>query len=470
MSETADWDPTFAAVHKVPGSKQQQPSKKTYEDLAREAEFSRNRYASDVAVAMGAVDTGADFDPYGAIAEQHDTGGAATAALRRETTSIAAGLAQLQSDVTANNNSGKSFIVAVADSGLVVPTVFDLIDDSGAGGIFNDGNTLQMSNNDGRELLGYNVEALVTDYFEVSLIVPKQAGTTFNSYVNRALFFLGRGDATWDNYCFARLNGDKLRIGAVIDGVSTLDSPVWFGLGVLGAGSDEITINTGIYMTFGGGTLAGQWVFQFKVNNQVVATFGDAANASLIGDDYRWTGLGIRNDGDFGNRSPTVSHFVANDNSPAAVVGSGGRMERISTGAVNISSGSHALPASFFDNPGALTEDINRNVSAGTYEVTEADWYKITVHLATGTGWPNHFRLRLFLNGLADDYMSPDTTFGTNVLGGAEIPEGVHGSWSGYLNALDEVEVGYDAESSALSALRGTASGKQSYFTISRGR
>jgi hypothetical protein len=58
-----DWQPTFDAVHNVPGSTKQQPAKKTVQSLKDEAERARRRQVVDVAVPLGFVDTG-DNDPW----------------------------------------------------------------------------------------------------------------------------------------------------------------------------------------------------------------------------------------------------------------------------------------------------------------------------------------------------------------------------------------------------------------------
>ena len=469
MSEPT-WEQLFEAVGQVPGSTKQQPSKETFEELARKTEFARKRYASDVAVAMGAVDTGDDFDPLTAINDQYNAGGQSTADLKRETTQIAAGLAQLQADVTANNNSGKSFVVSVSDYGTTVPTVFDLVDNSGAGGIYNDGNTLQMSNDDGREILGYNVEPLLTNHFEVSLVVPKQAGTTLGSYVDRALFFIGRGDSTFDNYCVARLNGNKLRVGAVIDGVSTLDSPTWFPSGALGTGPNEVTVTPGVYMTFQGGTIGDDRVFMFKVNNQIRAIFNDTADASLIGDDYRWTGCGIRNDDDATNKSPSISHFMANDNFPAAISGTGAKMVRTSTAGVSVSSGVNELPSNFFDLAAEVSETITMDLVNGTFTVHESDWYTVTFRSRISSSFPNHLELGIYVNGLPGPFGGSDHMFGSNALGGTIIPNAVGASIPVYLNADDEVGIGYESDGFATPVFRGEATGHRTYAAIVRGK
>jgi hypothetical protein len=458
---TPDWQPTFDAVHNIPGSTKQQPAKKTPQAIREEAERNRRRQLSDVAVAMGGVIT-EDDDPFEVINTQWNLGGQSTAELKRETDSIAAGLAQLQADVKANNNSGKSFIVPVSDYGTSFPTVFTLFDNSGSGAVYNDGNTLQMSNNDGRELFSYNVEELATDYFETSLIVPTQSRVSFGSYANRALFFIGRADATFDNYCFARLNGNSLRIGAVIDGVSTIDSPTWFG--------SAVTISPGVYMTFTGGTLAGAKVFQFKVNNQVRATFTDSGDDSLIGADYRRVGCGIRNDYDafLGERGPSVSHFVANDNAPAPVVGTFGHMYRTSTSQVGVSAGQHELPSGFFAFRGEVSEDLTANESAGTFTITKPGPYTVSVSARTGTSWVNHFTWILYVNGLVYRYFPmPDVMWGSNALGGTIKPELVGATMTVHLYEGDVVSFGYDVDGTAGSILRGEAAGAMTYASIS---
>ena len=473
MTQPDDWDQIFNAVHQVPGSTKQQPAKKTVQALQEEAQFARKRYAADVAVSMGAVDTGEDFDPYEAINEQHNNGGQSTADLKRETDSIAAGLAQLQADVKANNNSGKSFVVSMADYGTGMPDVFTVFDDSGSGTLYNDGNTIQMPNVDGRELFSYNVEPLLTDYFETSLLVPNQPGKTLGSYVNRAVFFLGRGDAAFDNYCVARLVGDKLRVGAVIDGVSTIDSPTWFGSGPTGAGSNELTITPGVYMTFAGGTLAGAKVFAFKVNNQVRAVFADADDDSLIGDDYRWTGGGIRNDDDgLSNKSPGVSHFMANDNAPAAVVGSGATLVRLDTSLVGVSSGVNELPTGFWDSTEEVSEDMDGrvDVSDGSVAVPADDWYSVSVQSRCGTSWVDHFRWVIHKGGSPYKQFGPDYMFGSNALGGTILPGIAGATWTGYLYAEDEISIGYSSTGTVSNVLRGVADGSETYWTIRRGR
>lgn len=459
--EGPEWKPTFDSVNKEPPSTK--PKKRlTEKDLQDRNQEINRRNAANIAVSMGAVDTGDDFDPFSAINDQFNAGGASTADLRRETGQIAAGLAQLQADVAANNNSGKSFIVTVSDYDILMPDVFTVVSDTGAGAIYNDGNSLQMDAASGRELLGYNVEQLATDYFEVSLICPRLPNS------GEEIYFLGRGDADWNNYVFARLNWSTLRVGAVIAGVSTLDSPIWFGSRVAGTGPEAVTINPGVYMTFSGGTFAGARSFQFKVNNQLRAQFLDTGNVSQLGEDYRWTGCGITNNG---GASPSFSHFMANDNAPAEIVGSVATLVRLSSTQWGVSSGTNILGGGFFDAVEEVSTDMlpGLNLAAGTVTIPKSRRYVISAQARCGTSWPNHFHFVLFRNGSAFKHFGPDHMYGSNALGGTISPECVGATWSGYLYEGDVIRLGYDSDASFANGLRGESTGRQTYFTVGAG-
>lgn len=383
---------------------------------------------------------------------------------KREQTQMQAAIAQLKADVTANNNSGKTLLVTVSDYGTTFPSVLTVFDTSGGGTLTNDGDTLEFSKDTGRKLFSYNVEALATDFFEVSLIVPRPLGTTWGSYGDRAIYFLGRGDATWDNYCVARLNGNKLRIGAVIAGTSTIDSPLWFDAVT---GGNEVTITPGSYMTFRGGTSAGVNVFQFLVNNQPAATFVDTDNDGLVGEDYRWTGAGLENENnDVLNRVANISHFMANDNAPAPVVGSFASMCRLSTSLVAVLSGTNELPDSFFDFVTENSTDISYSLTDGTFTVSKPGSYLISATLRCGGSWPNHVQLVSFVDGIAGKHMSADFGYTSNALGGTQLPDAVHGSVPLQLQAGDSVSIGYLSDGGTPNALRGEATGNYTHFTI----
>lgn len=385
---------------------------------------------------------------------------------KREQTQMQAALAQLQADVTANNNSGKTLLMTVSEYGTSFPSVLTLFHESGGGTLTNDGDTLEFSKDTGRKLFSYNVEPLATDYFEVSLIVPRPLGTTWGSYGDRAIYFIGRGDATWDNYCVARLNGDKLRIGAVIDGVSTIDSPTWFQ-SVTAGNPIEVTIKPGSYMTFRGGTSAGDKYFQFRVNNQTAATFFDSGDASLVGEDYRWVGAGLENENnDVLNRVANISHLMANDNVPAPIVGSYASMCRTSTSNVSVLSGVNLMPTNFYDLKLEESPDITIDLAAGSFTVSKAGRYTLVTEMRCGGSWPNHFKFVAHVDNLPNRYMSPDFGFTSSALGGTQLPDHVHGSCPLYLEAGDTVKLGYDSVGGTPNAMTGEATGYQTWIAI----
>lgn len=392
---------------------------------------------------------------------------------KRETTRIAAGLAKLQADLTGNNNSGETFTVDVSDYAPDFPSVFQIFHESGAGTITNDGDTLEFSNHDGRKLWRYE-EPLMTDFFEVSLIVPRNSQSYGGSYHNRNIFWIGRLNEAGTAYCVAKLNGNKLRIGAVIPGVSTIDSPSWFNSVASGGepGPAEITITPSSYMTFRGGVVGDEKVFQFLVDNRVVATYIDFDDVSLIGEAYRYPGAGIENDSiGFINRVGNVSHFLANDNRPAPVQGSGARISRLSSGSVNVSSGTNTLPEEFFGFTNEKTADIAVNLVNGGFVVTEGDWYTISVRIAVGSGiFPNSLEFCLFRNGLEDIAFGPAFGWQVNAGGGVQKPDSVGAATPIYLNAGDFVQAGTIVGAGAIGALRGESTGLRTHMTIVRGR
>ncbi len=299
-------------------------------------------------------------------------------AQKREQADLAAGLAQLQADVTANNNSGSTFQLDVSNhSG--VPSVLTEMYRLGSGTVTNDGDTLELSNDDLLVAWKYNGGALETDWFETSLIVPRQARRYFNSYGERSLLFIGRATSDFDQLCMARLNGDEVSVGYV-DGGLDEGTYTWFGSGATGTGPTTVTITPGSYMTFRGGTVAGVRIFQFLVNNQAKATFVDDDDVSEVGELHRHCGFGIWNDtDDLINRVPNVSHFVANDNAPAPTMGTYAAVYRDATTPTSSGgTGDQIFVAGTFDTEERISSDIHFT-DGNRFTVDKAGPYLFTV-------------------------------------------------------------------------------------------
>lgn len=68
MTEGPDWSPTFEAIKRAPG-KGSKSSRLGLREIEEWQKFQQERTGADVAVAVGAVDTGDDFDGWGAVAD-----------------------------------------------------------------------------------------------------------------------------------------------------------------------------------------------------------------------------------------------------------------------------------------------------------------------------------------------------------------------------------------------------------------
>lgn len=69
MTDGPDWAETLNAVKKVPGKGRTKNDRLGMDQVAQWQEFQQQRTGADVAVAVGAVDTGDDFDGWGAVTE-----------------------------------------------------------------------------------------------------------------------------------------------------------------------------------------------------------------------------------------------------------------------------------------------------------------------------------------------------------------------------------------------------------------
>lgn len=107
MTQPDSWERIFEAAQTAPGSTRQQPAKKTVQALKEEAEFARRRYSADVAVGLGAVDTGDDFDPWDWLA---GFSSGITTSLTENTEAIA-NLAE----ITAASRSTQAYLANIQD-------------------------------------------------------------------------------------------------------------------------------------------------------------------------------------------------------------------------------------------------------------------------------------------------------------------------------------------------------------------
>lgn len=287
-----------------------------------------------------------------------------------EVTNIAAGLAQLKAQQTAQQNYGKSFLVTVSDYGTSIPSVFTKLIDTGSGALSNDGDTLEYTGGNGTEGYLYNVDVLATDYFETSVVIPRKTAEWLLSGGNNFIYLVGRSNAAMTSFCFVQIGYHTVRFGCVRAGISTLASPDWFAAAA--------NFDLGGYVTFQGGTGADNNFFQVLQNNKIITGQDDSGNISNMGALYRSVGFAVQGESEpNGILVGNISNFLGNDNTPAPVPGSGATINKLS-GSVSLSSGNNKFPSTMYPNTLAdKSSDIT--VTGNSFQVTNAGRYIVTV-------------------------------------------------------------------------------------------
>lgn len=290
--------------------------------------------------------------------------------LQTQMTDANQALALLQSDQGGDQNSGNKAFVKFADhTDQVGVPLFTKTEDTGAGGVNTVAGLLEWQDSGGADAMEtyiYQGLALLTDYFETSMVMPRRPETTYGDAYNH---LVGRSNVAGTRFCDAEIGPTTLRVGCIRDGART-----WFGNAV------SFSAPAGALITFRGGTTGGVRVFQILVNNSPRATFTDTGAVSYLGADYRYCGLRFRATPRFGGGQSTpgnVSAWAMNDNAPTTTVGVGFRAFRASTGGSN-----DLLSSSSFSRFGANTLDtIDR-------KTPDMLWDPATQKLTIGTeGW-----------------------------------------------------------------------------------
>ncbi|QBP31419.1 minor tail protein [Mycobacterium phage Miramae] len=268
-----------------------------------------------------------------------------------------AALAQLQAEQTGSANSGKRFFVNFGDydNANSVPSIFTEVVNTGPGSVATVDGQLQWldsGNTFAQRMYLYNVDQLMSDYFEVSFVMPRRSEDEgpFNIFQPSYDYAIGRSNASGSRFCFARVGYGRARMGCVVDGTTTL----------FGTADISFAAPAGARVKFRGGTAGGVRVFQLLVNNSIIGTVTDTGNVSFIGDTYRRVGLGFEAvPRGSGQGTPgTISAFSANDNAPQATVGTSFRAYRAATAAINKTSGVNVLPANCIDTVDHISGDL----------------------------------------------------------------------------------------------------------------
>ncbi|ASW31772.1 minor tail protein [Mycobacterium phage DarthP] len=292
-----------------------------------------------------------------------------------------AALAALQAEQTGNNNSGKKILVNIGTwpDAAGAPGIFTRVIKSGNGGINTVNGALdwQDSGNSGaQEFYLYNADELLSDYFEVAMVMPRRPeDEAFGLFMPPYNYLIGRANAAGNTFVFARVGYGRCRIGVVVNGVTTL----------LGSSDIGFAAPAGSLIRFRGGTTGGVRVFQLQVNSQIVGAATDTGNISQIGENFRKVGLGFEAAGRGpGQGTPgSVSVFAANDNAPNPTRGVGFRAFRGTTSGIGKNSAVAALPANCLDTVDRITPDMEWTASTQTLKIGVEGWYLFPLRIET---------------------------------------------------------------------------------------
>ncbi|AHG24076.1 minor tail protein [Mycobacterium phage LittleGuy] len=296
-----------------------------------------------------------------------------------------AALAQLQAEQAGNANSGKKFFVNFGDfdNANSVPSILTEVVNTGPGSVATVDGQLQWldsGNAFAQRFYLYNVEPLLSDYFEVQFVMPRRSEDELFGFANPPYnYAIGRSNASGSRFCFARVGYQRARIGCVVDGTTTL----------FGSADISYQAPAGARIKFRGGTAGGVRVFQLLVNNQIIGTVTDTANVSYVGDGYRMVGLGFEAQprGNGQGTPGTVSAISANDNSPQAVAGTTFRAYRASTGSISKSAGTNVLPANTLDTVDYISGDLEWSAANSrlTYKGERPKTFLVGIRVKTNT-------------------------------------------------------------------------------------
>ncbi len=327
---------------------------------------------------------------------------------------------------------------------------------NGKGGVW-----LPVNDHDAADNFTYIDLETATDYQKVWMVFSSAPAWVTGGIKARNEIH-GRKNAAGDTYVFGGLDKQGADIGCVVAGARTVF-----------ATRSGLSFKSNTPYALELGTIAGLRIFRLSEGSTPIIVHAEIGTTSRLGADYRRAGgSGQALASWLGTSAPgTVVAIAVGDNYPPAVVGSGAEMWRASDSDEDIDSGTHQLPAGFFDAAGIHTDDITADTSTGTFTVSRRGWYRATARISMSSSivFPQHLSLVLFRGSgsgpaSAERVMGPDAgAFNTGI--GAYASHGVYGSVDIYLDAGDYIAVGYQS-SDSLGALTGDASGAQAWFTI----
>jgi hypothetical protein len=393
---------------------------------------------------------------------------------RRYQTELAAAIAALEKDRGAGASSGTSYDIKIPDWNPSFPSVFTKFYDEGAGNVAfdsSDDGVLQFTNNTGLELYRHNNGDMLTDYPKVSLLLTRQTLDYVGAYGDRSVWWVSRLNAANTEGIVCRLRGRSVQIGYVKVGTHpTNGNPIGWG-NVVWLGSPVDFINVGSYMSFAGGTTqVNPRQLQFLVNGLVKATFTDATAASILGSNNRGWGWGLQHQaGDAINRSARIGRILTNDNYPPTIPGTYGRMNRLATANIGVTSGVNPFPTSFFGNTAESSPDVGVDPTNASFTLKDAGLYDFRLRVKAGSSETSHMEFLLYLNGVPWLFIGGDQMFGSTAVGSTILTNSYFAS-SGPVpvpaNAV--VKIAYRSSATTINVFTGEASGFETYFSTAK--
>ncbi|ARQ95465.1 minor tail protein [Mycobacterium phage Shandong1] len=388
-----------------------------------------------------------------------DDAAAAMGAIYNQVQTSAQTLQDMIAKQTGEAHSGKSYAIKFGDyPNGVFPSVFTLTYSGPGTGYVNveDGKAVWHKVADGdRQVLGkFNAGVTLTDYQTLQ-------GTVANPMDNGAANWLfGRCNAANNTFVYAKGTRNSLldfraELGCFVNGTQFVFA-------------SNVPANPNFNLSVKLGTSKGLRNFQVISGNEVIIDYTDAAGISQVGADKRGWGF-ISSTSNGGNNIPAQATVVScADSDPAAATGSGAKMSRTSTATVSPQSGRALAPANFYQSLDLATPDILAHVPSGKFTVSLAGWYRAEIAFrvddnAFGSAW--NLAPILYKNGTVHRVGTDAYAFFFFGVGaGARFAQT---SFAVYLDAGDYIQAGYDASTNISNALKGEASGVETYFSIS---
>ena len=208
--------------------------------------------------------------------------------LRNATAGANAAVTTLQAQVAGLDPAASSEAINFAEfvNAAAPPSMFTKFSDSGSGSLTTSGGQLVWSGSSaGRELYLFNEGPLLSNLFEVSVVLPSvPSHGWFGDDGANYIWLIGRSNSDGTALVAMRVAWDEIRFYNLASGTFTQ-------IGTTLSQTDVIT--GGCQLTFKGGNAAESRYFEAKVNGTKVHSHTDTTPVTLLGSDYRYCGFGV---------------------------------------------------------------------------------------------------------------------------------------------------------------------------------